>query len=172
MSTNEQRWFFRNGQLSRDGWQSVVDDTHPGWQHTGIRIAEISDGDALDLSDTSVERIIVPLAGSFTVTHRHHPGKWETRLHGRRSVFHGTTDVLYLPCGVTVEERVYQGIATTWIVRNRAGERVSVYQQNVHRAAPDAFTEMGKAWVCWDPRHAILMQETPPIPSPGTPGEG
>jgi spermidine/putrescine transport system ATP-binding protein len=58
---------------------------------------------------------------------------------------------------VTVEERVYQGLATVWIVRNRAGERVSVYQQNVVRGAADQFAEMGKAWVCWDPRHAVVM---------------
>jgi spermidine/putrescine transport system ATP-binding protein len=58
---------------------------------------------------------------------------------------------------VTVEERVYQGLATVWIVRNRAGERLSVYQQNVVRGAPDQFAEMGKAWACWDPRHAVVM---------------
>jgi ABC-type Fe3+/spermidine/putrescine transport system ATPase subunit len=60
---------------------------------------------------------------------------------------------------VTVEERVYQGVATVWTVRNRAGERLSVYQQNVARGIGDEFPEMGKAWVCWDPRNAILMPE-------------
>jgi ABC-type Fe3+/spermidine/putrescine transport system ATPase subunit len=67
---------------------------------------------------------------------------------------------------VTVEERVYQGLATVWIVRNRAGERLSVYQQNVVRGAADQFAEMGKAWVCWDPRHAVLMGdvENPNVP--------
>jgi ABC-type Fe3+/spermidine/putrescine transport system ATPase subunit len=60
---------------------------------------------------------------------------------------------------VTVEERVYQGVATVWTVRNSAGERVNVYQQNVARGAGDEFPEMGKAWVCWDPRNAILLAE-------------
>jgi spermidine/putrescine transport system ATP-binding protein len=60
---------------------------------------------------------------------------------------------------VTVEERVYQGVATVWVVRNRAGERVSVYQQNVVREAAEQFSEMGKAWVCWGPRHAVVMGE-------------
>jgi spermidine/putrescine transport system ATP-binding protein len=59
----------------------------------------------------------------------------------------------------TVEERVYQGVATVWSVRNRAGERISVYQQNVLRAAADQFVVMGKAWVCWDPRHAVVVAE-------------
>jgi spermidine/putrescine transport system ATP-binding protein len=59
---------------------------------------------------------------------------------------------------VTVEERVYQGISTVWVVRNRAGERLSVYQQNTVREAAEQFAEMGKAWVCWDPRHAVVLE--------------
>jgi spermidine/putrescine transport system ATP-binding protein len=62
---------------------------------------------------------------------------------------------------VTIEERVYQGVATVWTVRNRAGERINVYQQNVARDASEHFVDMGKAWVCWDPRNAILMREKP-----------
>ncbi|MDB5320878.1 MAG: Spermidine/putrescine import ATP-binding protein PotA [Phycisphaerales bacterium] len=60
---------------------------------------------------------------------------------------------------VTVEERVYQGVATVWTVRNRAGERIHVYQQNVIHGAGEQFVDMGKAWLCWDPRNAILMRE-------------
>ena len=105
MSTNDQRWFHRRGSLARDDWESVVDAAIPGWVHTGIRIAEIDDTGVLELAEPGVERLVVPLAGSFTVVHRHHPGEWETRLHGRRSVFHGPTDVLYLPAGTTAEVR-------------------------------------------------------------------
>ncbi|HEY7116778.1 MAG TPA: ABC transporter ATP-binding protein [Tepidisphaeraceae bacterium] len=61
---------------------------------------------------------------------------------------------------VTVEERVYQGLATVWVVRNRAGERMSVYQQNAVRGAAEQFAEMGKAWVCWDPANAVVIRET------------
>ncbi|MDT0158133.1 5-deoxy-glucuronate isomerase [Microbacterium sp. ARD32] len=100
-----QRWFHRRGDLSRDGWESVVDGRQPGWQHTGIRIAEIGDGDALTLDDPGVERIVVPLSGSFTVVHEGHPGAATTVLRGRRSVFHGPTDVLYLPSGATARMR-------------------------------------------------------------------
>ncbi|MFB7842700.1 5-deoxy-glucuronate isomerase [Microbacterium sp. NPDC056052] len=102
---NEQRWFHRRGELRRDGWESVVDATTPGWQHTGIRIAEIIDGDHLALEGAALERIVVPLVGSFTVTHRHHLGEEETQLQGRPSVFAGPTDVLYLPAGTTAEIR-------------------------------------------------------------------
>jgi 5-deoxy-glucuronate isomerase len=103
MSTSDQRWFHRRGDLGRDGWESVVDATTPGWEHTGLRVAAIGDGETLRLDERGVERIIVPLAGEFRVVHHHFPGEWETRLHGRPSVFSGPTDVLYLPAGTTAE---------------------------------------------------------------------
>jgi len=86
-------WFHRRGALAADGWESVVDERTPGWQHTGIRVAELAEGETLDLPAGEVEQIIVPLAGSFTVTH----DEAETVLVGRTSVFAGPTDVLYLP---------------------------------------------------------------------------
>jgi 5-deoxy-glucuronate isomerase len=109
----EQRWFHRRGELARDGWESVVDDSIAGWEHTGIRVAELVDGDHLALTETGVERIIVPLAGSFFVTHHHHPGEWETILQGRATVFAGPTDVLYLPAGATAEIRGRGRVAIT-----------------------------------------------------------
>jgi spermidine/putrescine transport system ATP-binding protein len=60
---------------------------------------------------------------------------------------------------VTVEERVYQGVSTVWILRNKAGERMSVYQQNGVRGGGEEFVVMGKAWVCWDPRNGVVMRE-------------
>lgn len=113
MSTTDQRWFHRRGDLAQGGWESVVDASTPGWQHTGIRIAEVSDGDRLTLDEPGVERIIVPLAGEFLVTHHHHPGEWKTRLHGRPSVFAGPTDVLYLPAGATADITGHGRVAVT-----------------------------------------------------------
>jgi len=95
-----QRWFHRRGDLARPGWQSVVDAETPGWAHTGIRIAEVSTGDALDLP-TGVESIVVPLAGSFTVAHTRDGQTTETHLAGRTSVFAGPTDVLYVSAAET-----------------------------------------------------------------------
>lgn len=101
MTQHHHRWLHRRGDLARPGWESVVDASLPGWAHTGIRVADIREGETAELSSTTVERIIIPLAGSFLVTHHHHPGEWHTRLAGRPSVFHGPTDVLYLPTGST-----------------------------------------------------------------------
>ncbi|MFC7621146.1 5-deoxy-glucuronate isomerase [Microlunatus sp. GCM10028923] len=98
---SQDRWFHRRGTLARDGWQSRVDDTLPGWQHTGLDVAELTESVTLPLDQTGVERIVVPLAGSFTVTHSVDGTDGETRLAGRRSVFTGPTDVLYLPAGST-----------------------------------------------------------------------
>lgn len=93
--TSRNEWFFPRGALSRDGWESVVDDRVPGWRHTGLRVAELAGGDELALGAEPLERLIVPLAGSFTVAH----GADVTTLAGRASVFDGPTDVLYLPTG-------------------------------------------------------------------------
>ncbi|WP_374009186.1 5-deoxy-glucuronate isomerase [Leifsonia sp. LS-T14] len=93
MRRNE--WFFPRGALAREGWESVVDDGVPGWRYTGLRIAELVPGDVQSLAAGAVERLVVPLAGSFTVRH----GDDVTELAGRSSVFDGPTDVLYLPTG-------------------------------------------------------------------------
>ncbi|MFJ6678148.1 5-deoxy-glucuronate isomerase [Microbacterium sp. NPDC091382] len=97
----ENTWFHARGDLAAGGWESVVDRGTPGWQHTGIRVAHLTDGDAVELSESDVERIIVPLAGSFEVDHRDGDDHERTTLRGRRSVFDGPTDVLYLPVGRT-----------------------------------------------------------------------
>jgi 5-deoxy-glucuronate isomerase len=95
-------WFHRRGQLTRDGWEAVVDSTIDQWRYTGLRIAELDGGEAV-LRAEALERIIVPLSGSFTVRHRTGTAADETVqvLTGRASVFHGPTDVLYLPIGTS-----------------------------------------------------------------------
>ncbi len=94
--TEQGQWFHRRGTIGRDGWESVVDAAIPGWTHTGIRIGALAAGETLALAEDGVERIIVPLAGSFTVQHTEQGATSETTLAGRRSVFDGPSDVLYL----------------------------------------------------------------------------
>jgi len=96
-------WFFASGSLARDGWDAVVDATLPGWKHTGIRTATIA-GDARSLAVGDIERIVIPLAGSFSVSVREADGAAATfDLAGRASVFDGPTDVLYLGVGTAAE---------------------------------------------------------------------
>ncbi len=90
------RWFHRRGSLARPGWESVVDATTPGWAHTGLRVAELSDGDEVVCEEPGIERVVVPLSGAFTVVHTEEGRVTVTHLAGRVSVFDGPTDVLYL----------------------------------------------------------------------------
>jgi len=95
-------WFYPRGQLARDGWAAVVDSTIDQWRYTGIRVAELTTGEAVLLPEP-VERIIVPLSGSFSVSYRVDAAAASAVqvLAGRTSVFHGPTDVLYLPIGAS-----------------------------------------------------------------------
>jgi len=86
-------WFFPRGSLKRERWESVVDSSVLGWRHTGIRIAAL-DGE-IGLAAGDVERLVVPLAGSFRVQY----GTETSLIEGRETVFDGPTDVLYVGAG-------------------------------------------------------------------------
>ncbi|KQR82031.1 5-deoxy-glucuronate isomerase [Arthrobacter sp. Leaf337] len=62
-----------------------------GWAHTGLKVATLAAGAAVELPAAGEERIVVPLSGSFTAT----IDGQDYRLAGRASVFHGPSDVLY-----------------------------------------------------------------------------
>ncbi|GIZ99526.1 5-deoxy-glucuronate isomerase [Tsukamurella sp. TY48] len=100
MAATPNEWFHPRGDLARDGWESVVDTTIPGWRHTGIRIADLASG-ALTLPAGGIERIVVPLTGGCIVDHE----GVSTTLAGRRSVFDGPTDVLYIGAGTGLTVR-------------------------------------------------------------------
>jgi 5-deoxy-glucuronate isomerase len=98
------RWFYPRGSLERDGCRVVVEPSPPAWRHTGLRVAELEDG-SLELPAGPVERVVVPLAGSFEVVHTVDGAVARGVLEGRRSVFDGPTDVLYLGCGQAASVR-------------------------------------------------------------------
>lgn len=93
-------WFFKSGSLASDDWDVVVDGTIQGWQHTGLRVGTLGANRAFHLAANGIERILFPLEGEgFTVEFRL---AGESSFHsqflaGRESVFHGPSDVLYLP---------------------------------------------------------------------------
>ncbi|HVT59567.1 MAG TPA: TOBE domain-containing protein [Thermoanaerobaculia bacterium] len=72
---------------------------------------------------------------------------------------------------VTVEERVYQGASTLWIVRAGAGPRYLVSepstQQESAAGRPAAAAEARRtalvpgspALLCWDPRHTVVVRD-------------
>ena len=99
--TTETKWLYPRGELARGPWQSIVDASTPGWAHTGIRVAELAPGESVELDAGDVERIVVPLAGSFAVDWQDADDRGTTELAGRESVFHGPTDVIYLGAGAS-----------------------------------------------------------------------
>ncbi|MGH9316947.1 MAG: ABC transporter ATP-binding protein [Thermoanaerobaculia bacterium] len=60
---------------------------------------------------------------------------------------------------VTIEDRVYQGMSTMWVVRNGANERFVVYEQNERPFEERArFAVGGRAFLCWHPKHAVVIR--------------
>ncbi len=95
------KWFYKCGELSDGTFETVVDERLPGWKYTGLRVAEIHDSQIVLLEQLSVERILVPLSGSFTINYLSPQGPGSQKLNGRLSPFEGPTDILYLPIDTT-----------------------------------------------------------------------
>ncbi|MBF4577635.1 5-deoxy-glucuronate isomerase [Frondihabitans sp. VKM Ac-2883] len=99
----QQNWFHPRGTLARDGWESVVDDSLEGWQHTGIRVGALAKGRSLGLEGGNVERMIVPLSGDVHVEYVTSEGSHGSLdLAGRASVFAGPPDVAYTGVNASV----------------------------------------------------------------------
>jgi spermidine/putrescine ABC transporter ATP-binding subunit len=75
-------------------------------------------------------------------------------LRGRDLSAHGVPSL-----AVTIEDKVYQGISTVWIVRDGADERFVVYEQNEKPFEEGSrFAVGGRAFLCFNPRHAVVVR--------------
>jgi len=75
-------------------------------------------------------------------------------LRGRDLSTHGVPSV-----AVRIEDRVYQGVSTVWVVRDRADERFVVYEQNERPFEEGSkFTVGADAFLCWNARHAVVVR--------------
>jgi 5-deoxy-glucuronate isomerase len=99
------QWVYKKGELAKEGWDVVVDDSLPGWKHTGLRICTLS-GFAnsvpveLNIPADDKERVLFALEGEGLVISYRLKGQEsfeKQNLIGRTSVFAGPTDHLYLP---------------------------------------------------------------------------
>jgi spermidine/putrescine ABC transporter ATP-binding subunit len=120
------------------------------------KVREAADG-VLSLALAAGGEVRLPLNGtrfrpSEDVRFVVRPEKLDLRIRDLSS--HGVASV-----AVTVEERVYQGVSTVWIVRDRADERFVVYEQN-EKPFEEAsrFAVGGHAFLCWNPKHAVVMR--------------
>jgi len=121
-------WFFKNGELARGGWDAVVDSNLPGWQHTGLKIGTLGDGRVFDLPADSNERILFALEGEGLTVEYKLDGEadFQTQsLSGRKTVFHGPTDLLYLPINTEI--------------RISGGGRVAIGEAPAKQAKPSRF---------------------------------
>ena len=116
--------------------------------------ALFAEGGVLTLRLPSGTTLEVPISGTApppggTVRFLVRPEK----LSLRASPVPGQADV-----PVQVEERVYQGASTEWIVRDGRGEVFTVYEQNQGTTGEGAVLEPGQpAFLCWDGRHVVLL---------------
>ena len=84
----------------------MVDDSTPGWSHTGLRTATLTTGGSVDLQLGDHEAMVLPLDGGVIVDVGSPDGETESfTLAGRAGVFAGATDVVYAPPGTTLRLR-------------------------------------------------------------------
>jgi 5-deoxy-glucuronate isomerase len=96
-------WVYPLGSAADGSWDislGASDSTLgvEGWAHTGLKVATLAAGAAVELPAAAEERIVIPLSGSFTAEV---DGR-KYRLAGRPSVFSGPSDVLYTGTGKAV----------------------------------------------------------------------
>ncbi|WP_284974810.1 5-deoxy-glucuronate isomerase [Arthrobacter sp. efr-133-TYG-104] len=103
-------WVYPLGTASDGNWDislGTSDSTTAvaGWKHTGLKVATLPAGNAVDLPAVDEERIVIPLSGSFSVT----VDDVDYALAGRSSVFHGPSDVLYSGIGRAITIKASDG---------------------------------------------------------------
>ena len=86
-------WVYPLGTATQGKWDISIGTSDSGlevegWAHTGLKVATLAAGDAVELDAAAEERIVVPLNGSFvaTVDGQDYP------LAGRDNVFSGPSD--------------------------------------------------------------------------------
>lgn len=100
MTAGDSQWVLPCGSAQRPGSEVAVDDSLPGWQHTGLHVVPLSSGETWSTEQAGWEFVVVPLNGSALVSCVDEAGTdHEATLTGRSSVFAGSTDVVYAPAG-------------------------------------------------------------------------
>jgi 5-deoxy-glucuronate isomerase len=78
---------------------AVITPESAGWGYSGLAVMALAAGEAVSLETGEAETLVLPLEGSCTVTLE---GE-KLELAGRRDVFSGPTDFVYVPRDATVE---------------------------------------------------------------------
>ncbi|WSQ07390.1 5-deoxy-glucuronate isomerase [Streptomyces sp. NBC_01231] len=91
--TDTSKYHLPRGTSAEGPYDLVVTPESAGWGYSGLRILTLRPGEAHALSTHDCEFLVLPLAGSCTVTT---DGR-AFELEGRTGVFASVTDVAYLP---------------------------------------------------------------------------
>jgi spermidine/putrescine ABC transporter ATP-binding subunit len=115
-------------------------------QEDGLLTLQLPDGTELAVPDAGPPRL------------RRQPVRFVVRP--EKLALRGVPDPSEVSLPVTVEDRVYRGASTEWIVRDGRGERFTIYSQNTGQAgeAP-SFAPGSPAFLGWDPRHSVVLWE-------------
>lgn len=94
------QWVYKNGTAAKDSWSVHIDSTRPGWQYTGTKVGDFSVAESFQIAPDNWERAIWSLEGDGIVVEYDGTEAGSKSLRGRKSVFHGPADFLFLPRGV------------------------------------------------------------------------
>jgi 5-deoxy-glucuronate isomerase len=83
----------RAGTLASGPFSVRLTAEEAGWSYCALRVLELAPGESADLATGGDEMIVLPLAGSCTVS----CGGTQFELAGRESVFAAVTDFVYVP---------------------------------------------------------------------------
>jgi len=111
------------GSAATDPYVLDVDPARAGWTYSGLRVLDLAAGSNAGLHTGASELLVVPLAGGCTVS----VDAESYDLHGRRSVFAGVTDSLYVPRDAEV------------VVHSDAGGRFALAGAVCERSRPVAY---------------------------------
>ncbi|WP_040155278.1 5-deoxy-glucuronate isomerase [Mobilicoccus massiliensis] len=91
-------WFKPRGTTAAEGFDvTVIRPGDPGWAHTGLLVADLADGESRTVSTGECEYIVLPLSGAARVSVTAEGYTQEFELAGRKDVFSGPTDLVYVP---------------------------------------------------------------------------
>jgi ABC-type Fe3+/spermidine/putrescine transport system ATPase subunit len=124
---------------------------------TNVFTAEVrrAEGDRLILQLADGTELAVPASGPERL--RREPVRFVVRP--EKLSLRALPSPAEVSLAVTVENRVYHGASTEWIVRGRNGERFSVLAQNTGQAGEALRFEPGNpAFLGWEARNSIVLR--------------
>jgi len=89
--------YHASGTAAKDGWQVQIDDAESNWSYTGVRVGQFGQAESFSLPADNWERAIWPLSGDGILVEYLGSTPGARQLRGRKSVFHGPADFLFLP---------------------------------------------------------------------------